>query len=69
MVQAAPGASFVVIQPQLFLELLVRLLARPACLDGGSELFEAGFWRVAGEVEFAFACGAVLAHEPAFLAG
>jgi hypothetical protein len=31
--QTAPRAPLKVIEPKLFLELLVRLLAHPSCLD------------------------------------
>ena len=69
VVQAAPGAPLVVVETKFLLELLVRLLAAPARLDGRRELLEGGVRRVAGEVELALARGAVLAHEPALLAG
>src|SRR5215213_1242912 len=36
-VQPRPGAPLEVAQPQFLLELLVRLLAHPARLDGGRE--------------------------------
>ena len=57
------------IEPQLLLELLVRLLANPTRLDGGGERLEADVGRKIGEVVFAFARGAALAHQPDLGAG
>src|SRR6516162_4934656 len=57
------------IEPQLLLELLVRLLANPTRLDGGGEPLEADVGRKIGEGVFAFARGAALAHQPGFGAG
>ena len=42
VVQPAPGASFVVVEAQFFLELLVGLLAGPARLDGRGKLLKGG---------------------------
>ena len=67
--QAAPGASLEVVEAEFFLELLVGLLAWPTRLDGRGKLLKGGVCRVVGEVELALAGGAVLAHEPALLAG
>ena len=39
-VQACPGAALEVVEPELILELLVRLLANPPGLDGGRKLSE-----------------------------
>src|SRR5215217_3635432 len=35
--QPGPGAPFEVVEPQFLLELLMRLLANPSCLEGGGE--------------------------------
>lgn len=65
-VQAAPASSLVVIETQPFLELLMRLLAAPARLDGGGELLEAGISGMADEMELALGGAGVPAHQPAF---
>src|ERR687886_468321 len=44
--QAAPGAPLVVIESELLLHLLVRLLAAPARLDRAGELAQRGRDRV-----------------------
>ena len=46
-VQAGPGATFEVVEAELFLELLMGLLTDPASLDGSGERFD---WRVSGQV-------------------
>ena len=69
VVQAGPGPSLVVVQAQLLLELLVRLLTGPPTFEGGGKLFQRGVGGMVGEVELALARRAVLAHQPALLAG
>ena len=43
--QACPGASLEVVETEFFLQLLMRLLADPACLDGTCERLD---WRIGG---------------------
>jgi hypothetical protein len=43
-----PGAALEVVEPELFLELLVRRLATPSGLDGGRKLSEPGVGRRGG---------------------
>ena len=53
--QAPPGAALKMIEPEFLLELLVRLLAHPACLDQRGELLERRVRRQVGQVVFALA--------------
>ena len=69
VVQPAPGAALEVVEPQLLLELLVRLLAHPARLDGRRQLLEGRVRREVGEVVLALARGPALADQPDLLAG
>ena len=66
--KAMPGAAFEVIEAELFLELLVRLFAKPARLDRGGERLEIDICGQVGEIVFSFARAASLADEPGFLA-
>ena len=68
-VQARPGATLEVVEAELFLELLMRLLADPACLDRSCDLFEQRVGGQVGEIIFAFAGRAMLADHPDLLAG
>src|SRR5215210_9558827 len=52
-VQAPPRAALKVIEPEFFLELLVRLLAHPARLDERGELLERRVRRQVREVVLA----------------
>jgi hypothetical protein len=57
-VKPMPGSSLEVIKPELFLELLMGLLANPARLDGAGERLDRRVgWQVR-EVVFALATGA-----------
>src|SRR4051795_10529852 len=69
VVQPAPRAALEVVEAQLLLELLVRLLAHPARLDGRRQLLEGRVGREVREVALALAAGAVLAPQPHLLAG
>ncbi len=61
MVQSMPVPALTMIEPQLFLHLLVPLLT--ACLDGSHQLDEGGLSRMIGHVEFAL-IGAPLTNQP-----
>jgi hypothetical protein len=63
MVQGMPVPALTMIEPQLFLHLLVPLLTNPARLDGGHQLDQRGLGRMIGHVEFALV-GAPLANQP-----
>ena len=54
-VQPAPRAALEVIEPELFLELLVRLLAHPARLDERGQLLQRRVRRQVGQVVLALA--------------
>ncbi|GAA0603228.1 hypothetical protein GCM10009416_46160 [Craurococcus roseus] len=60
-VQPGPGAPLEAAQAQFLLELLVRLLANPARLDGGGEGAQRRPGRQVGEVVFPLARRAVFA--------
>jgi hypothetical protein len=68
-VQACPGAALEVVEPEFFLELLVRLLANPSGLDGGRKLLERSVGGQVGQVVLALAGRALLPHDPHLLAG
>ena len=57
------------IETEFFLELLVRLFADPAGLDGAGELLDRGIGRQVREIVFAFAGRAMLTDHPDLLAG
>lgn len=63
-VEAAPRAALEMVGAQLFLHLLVGLLAHPARLDGGGEGFGVGSGRWVGEIVFVFVRRAPFAHQP-----
>jgi hypothetical protein len=44
-VQPAPRAALKMIEPEFLLELLVRLLAYPACLDQRRQLLQRRVWQ------------------------
>jgi len=50
-VKSGPGSSFEVIQPQFFLELLMRLFADPARLDRADKGLDRGVAGQIGEIE------------------
>src|SRR5215212_96878 len=62
--QTGPGASFEVVEPQLLLELLMRLLANRACLEGGGERLQCALRHQVGEIVLVLPCGPALAHQP-----
>src|SRR4051812_29796220 len=66
--QAGPGAAFEVAEPELLLELLVHLLARPARLDGSDQPAQRGPLRPVAEVVLRLAAVAPFADQPEFLA-
>src|SRR5688572_2636487 len=69
VVQATPRAALEVVQAQLLLELLVRLLAHPAGLDPRHENLERRVGRVVREMVLSLPRVAVLTHEPDLLTG
>src|SRR3954466_2883173 len=68
-VQAGPGPPLEVAEAELLLELLMRLLAGPARLDGGGQPPPRGPPRQVAEVVLALAAVAPLADQPDLLAG
>src|SRR3954453_16484699 len=64
VVQPAPGAALEVVEAQLLLELLVRLLAHPARLDGPRQLLQGRVRREVREIVRAPARGPALADQP-----
>jgi hypothetical protein len=58
-----------VVQPEFFLQLLVRLLADPPGFDRGGKRLEADVGRQIGDVVFLLACRSPLANQPDLLAG
>src|SRR6201995_908444 len=62
--QAGPGPAFEVTEPELLLELLVHLLARPACLDAGGQPPQPGPLRPVAEVVVLLAAVAPFADHP-----
>ena len=51
-VKALPGSALEVIETKFFFQLLVSLLANPACLDGGRQGAQVSLhWQV-GEIVF-----------------
>src|SRR6201995_1278821 len=66
--QAGPGAPCEVAEPEFLLELLMHLLARPACLDAGGQLPQRGPLRPVAEVVFLLAAVAPFADQPEFRA-
>src|SRR4051794_16811689 len=68
-VQAGPGPALEVGETELLLELLMRLLAGPARLDGGGQPPQRGPPRQVAEVVLALTAVAPLAGQPDLLAG
>ena len=68
-VEAMPGSSLEVIEPEFFLQLLVRLLTDPARLNGSGEHCDRCVDGQVGEVVFVLATGATFADQPGFVAG
>src|SRR6516164_8863592 len=67
--QAVPGSTLEVIETEFFLQLLVRLLANPSRLDGGSQSTQIGVrWQV-GEIVFLLSRHPVFADEPSLVSG
>ena len=64
VVQAAPAPTLEVVQPQLFLELLMQLLAYPARLDRDRQGLECRGGGKVGQVVLALAGRAMLPDEP-----
>src|SRR4051794_683472 len=64
VVQAAPAPTLEVVQPQLFLELLMQLLAHPARLDRDRQGLECRVGGKVGQVVLALAGRAMLPDEP-----
>src|SRR3982751_3896085 len=69
VVQAAPAPTLEVVQPQLFLELLMQLLAHPARLDRDRQGLECRVGGKVRQVVLALAGRAMLPDEPRLLAG
>jgi len=67
-VEPFPRAPFEVVESEFFLELLMRLFADPARLDGAGQLLDWRVGRQVREVVLALAGRAMFAHEPDFLA-
>src|SRR3546814_19428214 len=57
------------VEAELFLELLVRLFADPACLDGASEIPDRRICGQVREIIFALAAGTMLTNQPSFFPG
>ena len=54
-VKSLPGSPFEVVEPKLLFQLLMGLLAKSTCLDGGSQSAQIGRSRQIGEIVFLFA--------------
>ena len=67
--QTCPRPPFEVVEAELFLELLMRLLADPTCLDGAGEHLQRRLRRQVGEIVFALAVRTVLSDQPDFFTG
>src|SRR3954454_5773167 len=63
-VQTGPGPALEVAEPELLLQLLVHLLAGPACLDGGGQTPQRGPRRQVAEVVFLLTAVAPFADQP-----
>ena len=64
MVQTQPAAALKMVEAKFLLHLLVRLLACPTRFDGRRQTFQRDILGMVGQVVFAFATGASLAHQP-----
>src|SRR3954471_2022100 len=67
--QACPGPALEVAEAEFLFELLVRLFANPARLDGGGQGTQRGPRRQVCEVVFALPARAPLADQPDLIAG
>jgi hypothetical protein len=67
--QTAPRAALEVVEPKLFLHLLMRLLADPTRFDRRGQLLQLRVGRQVGEIVLALALPAMLAHQPDLIAG
>lgn len=67
-VKSPPAAPFVVVEPELVLHLLVRLLAAPARLDGPGQRAAPGAGRMIAQVVLALSARSAFADEPRGLA-
>ena len=56
------------IKSKLLLQLLMRLLTNPSCLDGGGQCAQIRRRREIGEIVFLLPGGTLLANEPGFVA-
>src|SRR6266849_6718175 len=66
-VKALPGSSLEVIKTELFLQLLVSLLANPSRLDGSRQGQQVGLRRQVGEIVFLLSRHPVFADEPSLV--
>ena len=64
MLEAAPRATFEVVEAELLFELLMREFARPPSLDRGREGAELRRCRVVGQVVFRFSRRAAFSDQP-----
>ena len=67
-VKSLPASTLEVVKANLLFELLMRLLADPARLDGGGQCAQVSLGRKVGEIVFLFAVVSLFADEPNFLA-
>ena len=66
-VKTVPRSSLEVIETEFFLQLLMRLFANPAGLDGGCQAAQARFCRQVGEIVFLLSRDALFADEPSLI--
>src|ERR1700761_1677184 len=64
-----PASTLEVVKADLLFELLMRLLADPACLDGRCQCAQVGLRRKVGEIILLFTRAPVFADKPNFPAG
>src|SRR5947209_11370340 len=67
--QPGPRSPLESAKPKLLLELLVRLLAHPSCLDGRGETRQRRARRQIAEMVFPLTAAAPLANQPDLFAG
>ncbi len=67
--QPGPRAALEMVETKFFLELLMRLFADPARLDGAGEFLERGVGGKVGEIILSLAGRAMFADGPDLLAG
>ena len=65
--KTAPGASLEVVEPELFLKLLMRLLADPSRLYGGGQGGQLRLGGQVGEIVFPLPGRPQLADQPGFI--